>query len=104
MALTHYFLEGLKKLDHVRIIGKQDCRQRTAVVSLDFPQEDNGLVSHHLDHQFGIKTRCGMHCAPAAHKTLGTFPGGTVRFSLGYFTTLAELDYTLEAIKTCKNL
>lgn len=104
MALTHYFLEGLKKLDHVRIIGKQDCRQRTAVVSLDFPQEDNGLVSHHLDHQFGIKTRCGMHCAPAAHKTLGTFPGGTVRFSLGYFTTLAELDYALEAIKTCRNL
>lgn len=104
MALTHHFLTGLKAMDHIKIIGKQDVENRTAVVSLDFPREDNGLVAHHLDAHFGIKTRCGMHCAPAAHKTLHTFPQGTVRFSLGYFTTVAEVDYVLEAIRNCKNI
>lgn len=104
VQLTLRFLEGLKAMDHLRIIGKKDIIQRTAVISVDFPSEDNGLVAHHLDHRFGIKTRCGMHCAPAAHKTLGTYPQGTVRFSLGFFTTEEEVDYALEAIRTCKNL
>lgn len=104
MELTQHFLEGLKTMVHVRIIGKQETVNRTAVISLDFPDEDNGLVAHHLDHTFGIKTRCGLHCAPAAHKTLGTFPQGTVRFSLGYFSTAEEIDYTLKAIESCRNL
>ncbi len=104
MGLTRYFLEGLKKIDHLRIIGKQDTDNRTAVVSVDFPDEDNGIIAQYLDHDFGIKTRCGMHCAPAAHKTLGTFPQGTVRFSLGCFNTIEEMDYALKAIGTCRNI
>lgn len=104
MTLTHHFLEGLKGMDHVRIIGKKDTDQRTAVISVDFPNEDNGLVSHYLDQQFGIKTRCGMHCSPATHKTLGTFPKGTVRFSFGFFNSFAEVDYALQAIRTCRNI
>ncbi len=104
MALTRHFLTELKTMEHVKIIGKQGVENRTAVVSLDFPNEDNGLVAHHLDVNYGIKTRCGMHCAPAAHKALGTFPQGTVRFSPGYFTTLEEVDYVLEAIRNCRNI
>ncbi len=104
MALTHHFLEGLKVMDHVRIVGKQGTENRLAVVSVDFPQEDNGLVAHYLDHDFGIKTRCGMHCAPATHKTLGSFPKGTVRFSFGFFNSFAEMEYTLQAIRTCRNI
>jgi len=102
--LTRRFLEGLRTMDHIRIVGKKDAVNRTAVVSVDFPNEDNGLVAHHLDHNFGVKTRCGMHCAPAAHKTLGTFPQGTVRFSLGYFSTAEEIDYSLKAIESCRNI
>lgn len=104
MTLTHHFLEGLKVMEHVRIIGKQGTDNRTAVVSVDFPNEDNGLIAHYLDHDFGIKTRCGMHCAPAAHKTLDTFPKGTVRFSFGFFNTFAEVDYTLRVIGSCRNI
>lgn len=104
MALTGRFLEGLRTMDHVKVIGKQGVEDRTAVVSMDFPQEDNGLVAHYLDQQFGIKCRCGMHCAPAAHKTLGTFPKGTVRFSFGFFNTFAEIDYCLEALRSCRNI
>lgn len=101
MALAAYFINGIKDMDHIRLVGKSDCSNRTAVISLDFPNEDNGLVAHHLDHHYGIKTRCGMHCAPAAHKTLNTYPQGTVRFSLGYFTTVAEIDYVLAVLKDC---
>lgn len=104
MLLARHFLEGLKPMDHVRIIGKADIENRTAVISVDFPNEDNGLVAQYLDHDYGIKTRCGMHCAPAAHKTLGSFPQGTVRFSLGFFNTLEEIDYALQAIRTCRNI
>jgi selenocysteine lyase/cysteine desulfurase len=45
-------------------------------------------------------TRCGLHCAPNAHKTLGTFPQGTVRFSFGYTNTMEEIDYAADSIET----
>ena len=46
----------------------------------------------------GIKTRCGLHCSPLAHKTIGTYPNGTVRLSISYFTTKEEINYALSAI------
>ena len=52
-----------------------------------------------LEAQYGILTRCGLHCAPSAHKTLGTFPQGTVRFSLGWASTEADVDAALAAIR-----
>jgi len=104
LELTRVFLEAVLKLDHVRVIGKKDMSDRTAVVSLDFFKEDNGLVSYKLEKDFGIKTRCGLHCAPLAHKTLDTFPKGTVRFSFGYSNTLEEIYSAIEAIKECKDL
>ena len=45
-----------------------------------------------LDQGFGIMSRIGLHCAPAAHRTMGTFPDGTVRFGFSYFNTLEEVD------------
>jgi len=48
-------------------------------------------------------TRSGLHCAPSAHKTLGTFPKGTVRFSLSHFTTLKEIDYAIDCINKIAN-
>ena len=73
-----------------------------ATVSLDFTQAglDNAMVSFQLDSEYGIMTRCGMHCAPRAHKTLGTFPQGTVRFAFGHRNTPQEVDTCLEALET----
>ena len=62
------------------------------VFSLDFAGRDNAEVAYQLEADYGILTRCGLHCAPAAHKTLGTFPRGTVRFSTGWFTSEADID------------
>ncbi|MGB7605047.1 MAG: aminotransferase class V-fold PLP-dependent enzyme [Lutisporaceae bacterium] len=98
LKLTGQFLEGVQNIEGIRVIGLKDTIERTAVVSLDFEGLDNGEVSYLLDRDFGIMTRCGLHCAPSAHKTLGTFPNGTVRFSFSHSNTIAEVLYTIDAI------
>lgn len=92
------FINGLKDLPQAKIIGPQGREGRTAVVSVDFDEIDNAEMSALLDSEFGIMTRCALHCAPLAHKTLGTFPEGTVRFAFGYWTTEEEVEYALNAI------
>ncbi|MGM9538643.1 MAG: aminotransferase class V-fold PLP-dependent enzyme [Candidatus Onthomonas sp.] len=97
--LTRRFLAGLADIPGVMLAGPAGPEGRVGVFSLDFPGKDGGEVSYQLEQQFGILTRCGLHCAPSAHKTLGTFPRGTVRFSLGHSTTEAEVDAALAAIR-----
>ena len=99
MALTHGFLEGLNKIKGIAVAGPQTTANRTAVVSITCPSLDLGQLSHSLARESGIATRSGMHCAPNAHKTLGTFPTGTVRFSFGYFNTHEQVDKALNALQ-----
>jgi len=99
MALTSAFLSMAKEIKGVRLIGKRDISGRVAVVSLDFPESDNAAVAEQLDEKYSIMTRCGLHCAPSAHKTLNTYPNGTVRFSFGYFNTMDDVEYIIQAIK-----
>lgn len=98
LVLTKLFIDGIKDLDGIKLAGLEGTDGRTAVISLDFPGRDNAEIAYLLDTQFGIKTRCGLHCAPSAHKTLNTFPQGTVRFSPGHFNTEEEIQYTVSAI------
>jgi len=97
--LTRCFIEGLKGLP-IRVVGPCDEEKQVGVVSIDFTDNDNGDIAYRLERDYGILTRCGLHCAPNAHKTLGTFPQGTVRFSFGYATTGEEIDYTIDAIRS----
>lgn len=99
MNMVQEFLNGLRKVEGIEIIGKKSIVGRTGVVSIDVPGRDNADISFRLNDEYGIATRCGMHCAPSAHQTLGTFPRGTVRFSFSHFNTMEEVDYTLDAIK-----
>jgi cysteine desulfurase family protein len=101
--LINRFLEGLLNIKNIELIGKKTATDRTGIVSIDFIHNDNGLVAHELSKDYGIMTRSGLHCAPSAHKTLGTFPRGTVRFSLGHFTTIEEIDYAIECINKIAN-
>ena len=98
--LTRRFLNGLRGISNVRLAGTWEPAKRVGVVAVDFETLDNAEAADRLEREFGILTRCGMHCAPSAHKTLGTFPQGVVRFSLGDRTTEEEIDATLGAI--CK--
>ena len=99
MQFTAAFLEYLRDVDGVRPVGKAGIDDRVAVVSLDFPGMDNASVAAALDDDYGIMTRCGLHCAPSAHRTLQTWPQGTVRFSFGHFLTMDDIAYIVQAIK-----
>jgi selenocysteine lyase/cysteine desulfurase len=99
MALCKRFLEGLKTIDGVALCGTRDLSRRVGVVSVDFLHRDNAEAAFELETDYGILTRCGLHCAPSAHKTLDTFPRGTVRFSLGFASTAEDVDAALTAIR-----
>lgn len=98
-ALSRRFLAGIRDLPGVILKGPTDPARRVGVFSLDFVGQDNAEIAYRLEADYGIQTRCGLHCAPAAHKTLGTFPRGTVRFSTGWFTTESDIDAALAAVK-----
>ena len=97
--LLKIFLDEIKKIKGVAIIGKNTSEGRTGAISLDFFNDDNGEVAYKLSSDFGIMIRSGMHCAPGAHRTLGTFSKGTVRFSFSHFNTKDEIYYTIDSIK-----
>ncbi len=98
MRLTRQFIEATMNMQGVRIAGISGTEGRCGVVSLDFKANDNAEVSFLLEKEYGIMTRCGMHCAPHAHKTLNTFPQGTVRFAFGYFNTKEEVSMVIDGI------
>ncbi|MBU5481284.1 aminotransferase class V-fold PLP-dependent enzyme [Blautia sp. MSJ-19] len=102
LELTQYFINGILQMDPtesvLRIIGKRDIKDRTSVVSVQTLQMDMARASYELDVTYGIMTRVGLHCAPSAHKSLGTYPEGTIRFSFGPENTHHEVDFALHAL------
>lgn len=102
-TLTRLFLEEIGKLDpkgeKIKLVGKKTEEGRTAVVSIQTPGRDVSEVAYLLDKNYGIMTRVGLHCAPSAHQTLGTYPTGTVRFSFGYFNTEEEVLFAVKALE-----
>ena len=100
LTLTKTFLEGLRSITGINIIGKQDIQDRTAVVSITIDSMDPASIAYELESTYHIMTRVGLHCAPRAHQTLGTYPEGTVRFSFGYANTLEDVDIALSALHT----
>ena len=99
MACTARLLEGFSRMEGIRVAGRPQLTGRTAVVSIDFLHMDNADAAFLLEDTYGIMTRCGLHCAPTAHKTLGTFPQGTVRFAPGHATTMEEVEAALAAVR-----
>lgn len=100
LRLTEHFLKGVAELEPaVKIVGKKELEGRTGVVSLSFPGRDASMIAALLDSDYQIQTRVGLHCAPSAHKTLGTYPEGTVRFSFGWNNTVSDVDCILSALR-----
>ena len=107
MALTEAFLGRLLELESLhqkdgvpllRIAGKKNLDNRVAVVSLQPLKKDPAQIAFELDSRYGIMTRVGLHCAPGAHKTLGTYPTGTIRFAFGHTNTMEEVDAAADAL------
>lgn len=98
-GLVDRLVEGLGEIPGVYLLAPRDPERRAAVVSFLIEGWEPVDIGAALDSSFGIACRTGLHCAPDACKTLGAFPGGTVRFSPGYYTTEAEIDLALEAVE-----
>ena len=94
-TLCQQLINGLQKIPGIHVFGIKDSDLQTAVVSFTVDGFDNAKAGELLDEEFGVLCRIGLHCAPSAHKTLRTFPNGTLRFSLGYFNNKEEVDSTL---------
>jgi cysteine desulfurase/selenocysteine lyase len=91
--------EGLKEIRRVKLFEPGTEHHPVAVVSFIVEGIDSGELGYVLEQAYGILCRTGLHCAPCAHRTIGTFPQGTVRFSLGYFNREEQVDYALKAIR-----
>ena len=102
LKLTGLFLREMESLEEegvLRVVGKHGTDGRIGVVSIVPAKPDPAELAFRLDEIYGIATRVGLHCAPAAHQALGTWPAGTVRFSFGVFNTEAEIETAAQAVK-----
>ncbi len=97
-SLVSHFIKGLKKIKGAIVYGPQSVTDRIAVVSFNIEGVSPSEASLILDEKYNIMCRPGLHCAPQAHKTIGTFPEGTLRFSFGYFNNEEEIEYGLKAL------
>ena len=106
VALTQELIAGLREIPSadsgqvpaVTVYGTLDAELQTATVSFNIAGMAPSEVGLRLDEEYGIMCRVGLHCAPAAHKTIGTFPDGTVRFGLSTFSTREEVEAALVAV------
>ncbi|MDD5591597.1 MAG: aminotransferase class V-fold PLP-dependent enzyme [Dehalococcoidales bacterium] len=97
--LRRTLIDGLSALPGVIIYGTTDTDLSLAIVSFKIDGKHVSEIGLILDEEYGILSRVGLHCAPAAHKTIGSFPEGTVRLSPGVFTTVSEVQETVRAIR-----
>jgi cysteine desulfurase / selenocysteine lyase len=97
-SLVDRFLAGLADNGSVTIYGPLTA-DRLSTVALNVAGLACSEVAQRLDDDYGILVRAGLHCAPWAHQTIGTFPDGAVRFSFGYFNTAGEVDAAVKALK-----
>lgn len=96
--LREYLISEILNIPNYTISGALDKKNGTSCVSITHSKLDISELSYILDSDFNISNRSGLHCAPLAHKTIGTYPNGTVRLSLGYFNTLDEIKYTIDCL------
>lgn len=101
--LTKKFIDGLCNIPSIKIYGHKDTYNRTSTISINSTKIDNSELGFYLDSDFGISTRTGLHCAPLAHQSIGTYPNGTIRFSFGYFNDEKDVNYALSSLNKIIN-
>ncbi|MCX7843226.1 MAG: aminotransferase class V-fold PLP-dependent enzyme [Clostridia bacterium] len=90
--------EGIVDIKEAKLYSKSDINKNSGIVALCFKNMDSNEISSLLDRKYHIATRAGLHCAPLAHKSLGTLKCGLVRLSVGCFNTVEEIDFTISAL------
>lgn len=96
--LTERLIEGLAGIEGIKLYSVAEKSRNSGIAAISLAGMDSTELSYILDKEFGIATRAGLHCAPSAHRTLGTEKTGIVRLSIGCFNTVEEIDITIEAV------
>ena len=94
------FIGLLKQIPNLSLYTAANLHMQGDVLSITIAEVDNGLAAEWLDSDCGIMVRTGLHCAPMAHRTLGTFPSGTIRLSISPLTTIEEIETCVAAVNT----
>lgn len=97
--LCENFIKRLKEISGVRIFGPLSTNDKTSLISFNVSGMDPANIANALDQKFNIMVRVGLHCSPGAHKTIGTFPDGSLRVSFSVFNTPQEIDYFIASLK-----
>jgi selenocysteine lyase/cysteine desulfurase len=100
IGLLEHLLDGLAEIPGLKLYGPAVAERHGSAVSLTVSSVDPSTLGFRLDREYGICCRTGLHCAPDAHRTIGTYPAGTVRVSPGYFNTGEEIECFLHALRT----
>ncbi len=103
VALVQQLIDGLQAIPHVTVYGTQDAARQGATVAFNVTGMEPSEVGLRLDEEYGILCRVGLHCSPAAHKTLGTFPAGTVRFGLAALNEHEDVAAAVDAVRRLAN-
>lgn len=98
--LTNLFINEMRNMKDIIVYGSLEQNSRTSAISINSTKIDNSEFGFILDNEYGIMTRTGLHCAPLAHRTIGTFPQGTLRFSFGAFNDENDVNYAVSAINS----
>ena len=98
MYLSRLLLDDLNNMDYVTLYGPNTTINRLSTFSINLTDMNSNEFSYYLDSKYNIITRTGLHCAPLAHKTIGTENMGTVRISIGYFNTVEDIKSLIDAI------
>ena len=102
--LRKYLIEEISNIPNYKIYGDLSPEKGTTCISFSHDKLDISELSYILDSDFKISNRSGLHCSPLAHKTIGTYPNGTVRFSIGYFNTMEEIKYVIHSLNKINKL
>ncbi|TKJ88949.1 cysteine desulfurase [Paenibacillus sp. CFBP13512] len=97
--LTQMMIKKLLNIQGVHVLGPEIGKERTGIVSFIMEHKDSAEIAFRLDREFGIAVRAGMHCTPLAHIAAGTLATGAVRASVGYRSTVNDIDRLIEAIQ-----
>ncbi len=97
--LLKELLEGLSQIPQIKVYGTLDPEKSMGIVSFTAANKRVSEIGMRLDEEYGVLCRVGLHCAPAAHKTIGSFPEGMVRLSPGVFTTVEDIHTAIKAIE-----
>ncbi|MBZ9637386.1 aminotransferase class V-fold PLP-dependent enzyme [Clostridium sp. FP1] len=98
--LCENFISGLLNINSIEVYGLRDSTKRMAAISVNSTKIDNSELGFILDTEYGITTRTGLHCAPLAHETVGTYPTGSLRFGIGPFNDIKDINYTLSSLNS----